>query len=118
MIYPVSLVSQSTGPSRIVLIKGVVGSRALHPFVDGGSEVNLIGGSFVPSDTICGSDASLSGLGAGSVPVLRQAPLTIQLGGRKYAAIALVVADQHVPVSNSLLLGLDFLEEHDCGKYC
>lgn len=100
-VNPVTLTSQTSGPRRIVLIKGVVGSRALQAFVDGGSEVTLIGESYVPSDSICESDVSLSGLGAGTARVIGRAPLIVQLGGRKYATMAIVVPDHEVPVSQS-----------------
>jgi predicted aspartyl protease len=95
------------------VVRALSGRTQTKCFIDSGAHNTLISATWAKklNLTLRPSDQTFAGLGGTIVQASGLVTLTITMGGRNVSIDAFVIP--HVPVTNQVLLGMDWLEKHE-----
>lgn len=110
-VYRIEVAEKSLRSSLV--FRGWHDSTRIRCFIDTGADTCLVAKSLIPPSEIRDSHVKITGLSGAEIPCHGTTSLRVRFGTRTFPISALVVDDDHVPKSRSVLLGENWLEKYD-----
>lgn len=97
-----------------LVAKGQLRGASINCFLDDGAEASMVARSLVMDKDIKDCDyGGLVGIGDGVVRTYGCATVVIEFGGKTFPVEAAVVDDKAVPITQQILLGMDWHRRHN-----